>query len=188
MDPITLITLATSLVKATGLDRYIGNKLGGDKGADIAEKVVNVAQVVTGASDPDEALARINASAQYTQELRLRLLQMENEAAERELTDRADARAMQMAALAQDDKFSKRFVYLFAIAWSIFAMGYIVGITMFDIPQSNVRFADTILGFLLGTVISVIISFFFGSSRQSQSKDAAVEALSQHLTNKGYKV
>ena len=47
-----------------------------------------------------------------------------------------------------------------------------------EIPKENIRFADTILGFLLGTIISAIIQFFYGSSLGSKK---ATEA----LINKG---
>lgn len=45
---------------------------------------------------------------------------------------------------------------------------YVCAITWIPIPTDNIRFADTILGFLLGTVISTVVNFYFGSSvRQS---------------------
>jgi len=91
--------------------------------------------------------------------------------------DRANARSMQVAALRQNDLLSKRFVYYFAAFWSITAALYIAFITFGDIPESNVRFADTILGFILGTVIATIIQFFFGSSVGSKEKDSALEAM-----------
>jgi hypothetical protein len=91
--------------------------------------------------------------------------------------DRANARAMQVAALRQNDLLSKRFVYYFAAFWSVTAALYIAFITFGDIPESNVRFADTILGFILGTVIATIIQFFFGSSVGSKEKDNALEAM-----------
>lgn len=91
--------------------------------------------------------------------------------------DRANARNMQVEALRQDDLLSKRFVYYFAAFWSITAAIYIAFITFGDIPESNVRFADTILGFILGTVIATIIQFFFGSSVGSKEKDSALEAM-----------
>lgn len=78
------------------------------------------------------------------------------------------ARELQIAALQQNDNFSKRFVYYLSAFWSIFAVVYIVWITFFTIPADNVRFADTILGFLLGTVVSTIINFFLGSSASTQ--------------------
>lgn len=85
--------------------------------------------------------------------------------------DRANARAMQAAALQQNDLFSKRFVYYFAWFWAVIASTYVGFITFGDIPQANVRFADTILGFILGTVIATIVQFFFGSSLGSKEKD-----------------
>jgi hypothetical protein len=91
--------------------------------------------------------------------------------------DKANARAMQVAALQQDDKFSKRFVYYFATFWSVTAALYIAFITFGDIPEANIRFADTILGFILGTIIATIVQFFFGSSLTSKEKDSALDAL-----------
>lgn len=78
------------------------------------------------------------------------------------------ARIMQEAALQQNDVFSKRFVYYLSAFWSLFAVVYILWITFASIPEENVRFADTILGFLLGTVVSTIINFFLGSSASTQ--------------------
>lgn len=88
----------------------------------------------------------------------------------------ADARAMQVAALTQDDLFSKRFVMYLAIFWSVTAVSYIFFITFGSIPESNVRFADTILGFLLGTVVATIINFFLGSSASSKEKTEVLAA------------
>ena len=82
------------------------------------------------------------------------------------LDDKKDARNMQNTALNQDDVFSKRFVYYFAIGWSVFAMLFLCGITFMEIPESSTRFADTIVGFLLGTIVSTIIGFFYGSSEK----------------------
>ena len=80
------------------------------------------------------------------------------------LNDVHDARVMQIENLKQDDKFSKRFVYILASVWSLFAMIYITFITFGHIPEPNVGFADTILGFLLGTIVATIINFFLGTS------------------------
>lgn len=89
----------------------------------------------------------------------------------------ADARAMQVAALQQDDKFSKRFVMYLAVFWSLTAVTYIFCITFTQIPEINVRFADTILGFLLGTVVATILNFFLGSSASSKEKTEVLAGL-----------
>lgn len=88
----------------------------------------------------------------------------------------ADARAMQVAALNQDDRFSKRFVMYLATFWSFTAVVYIFLITFTNIPELNIRFADTILGFLLGTVVATILNFFLGSSAGSKEKTEALAA------------
>lgn len=76
----------------------------------------------------------------------------------------ANTRNMQIENLKQDDKFSKRFVYYFAIFWSTFSVVYLTGITFAEIPKENIRFADTIVGFLLGTIVATLIGFFYGNS------------------------
>jgi uncharacterized membrane protein YwzB len=91
--------------------------------------------------------------------------------------DRANARSMQVAALGQNDLFAKRFIYYFATFWSLSSALYIAFITFGEIPEANVRFADTILGFLLGTIVATIVQFFFGSSDSSKQKDGALEAM-----------
>lgn len=85
-----------------------------------------------------------------------------------------DARKMQTEALKSDDPLVRRFIYYYAMFWSLCAAAYIGFITFADIPKENVRFADTILGFMLGTVIATIIGFFYGSSKGSQDKTAAL--------------
>lgn len=94
------------------------------------------------------------------------------------LADTDSARKMQIAALQQDDIFSKRFVYYFSIAWSLFAMAFMGVVTLMDIPDKNASTVSTILGFLLGTAVASIFSFFLGTSRSSQNKDATIANLS----------
>ena len=90
------------------------------------------------------------------------------------MADTKDARNMQVQALKSDDPFVRRFIYYFAIFWSVMSAAYIGFITFGEIPERNVRFADTILGFVLGTLIATIVQFFYGSSKGSQDKTAAL--------------
>lgn len=94
------------------------------------------------------------------------------------LADVDSARKMQVAALQQDDLFAKRFVYWFSIAWSLFAMVFLLSTTFMDIPEKNIRTVDTVLGFLLGTAISSIFSYFLGTSYTSRRKDDTISQLS----------
>lgn len=102
--------------------------------------------------------------------LRERAMQHEEFMTEQANKNTADARAMQVAALNQADLFSKRFVMYLAMFWSVTAVLYIFLITFTVIPELNIRFADTILGFLLGTVVATILNFFLGSSASSKEK------------------
>jgi hypothetical protein len=117
--------------------------------------------------EPDmspEKIAELQSKAQEFEEFKIK--------ADNENT--ADARDMQKVALQQSDTFSKRFVYYLASFWSLAAVIYIGLITFMTIPDNNVRFADTVLGFLLGTAIATILNFFFGSSQSSKDKTEAM--------------
>lgn len=91
--------------------------------------------------------------------------------------DRDSARKMQIAALDPNntDKLSKRFIYYYTGFWSIASTLYIGFITFAKIPESNVRFADTILGFILGTAIASMFNYFYGSSSSSKNKDTTIQ-------------
>ena len=157
----TLIDLLKSY--APGLATMVAGPLGGAAVSMLASKfgvedtVAEVAKAIAG--DP--------AAAQKLQELELEYAKMD-------MANTADARDMQIAALQQEDVFSKRFIYYFAIAWSLFAMLYFSFATFGNISESGIRVADTILGVLIGTVITGFFNFFYGSSKGSKDKTDAM--------------
>lgn len=102
------------------------------------------------------------------------IIKLEKEAYYKDLES---ARNMQVAALQQDDLFSKRYVYYLATFWSIAGVALIFFLIFGNIPQENIRFADTILGFMLGTIVGQIITFFFGSSKGSSDKQKVIEQM-----------
>lgn len=142
----------------------------GDKAEEATEDVLSIAKKVVGVDDNEEALSTLKLDPELQLKFKMAVLDKKNELDKLYLEDRKDARKMQEEALNQDDIFSKRFIYYFAIGWSLFAMLYLAGITFITIPESSTRFSDTILGFLLGTIISGIIQFFYGSSVGSKHK------------------
>lgn len=103
--------------------------------------------------------------------LRERAMQHAEFMVEQEVKDKANARLMATEAMKSNDPFIRRFTYFFITVWSIFAMTYTSFITFSPIPVENTRFADTILGFMLGTVMASMFSFLLGSSFGSRLKD-----------------
>jgi hypothetical protein len=91
--------------------------------------------------------------------------------AEIDLKNMQGARAMQEKAMDSDDPLVRRFVYYFVSFWSVLSATYIGFITFGEIPESNIRFADTILGFVLGTMVASMFQFLLGSSLGSRKKD-----------------
>ncbi len=103
-------------------------------------------------------------------EIKLRSMQHEEFKIEQDNKNTADARNMQNIASQQDDIFTKRFSLYFASFWSLAAVVFIFAVSFGTIDPVSVRFIDTVLGFLLGTVVSTIINFFYGSSHSSKLK------------------
>lgn len=111
-----------------------------------------------------------------------KMREMEIEEEQIHQADRGSAREMQKAALMQEDKFSKRFIYIYSILVTSFTFGYILLITLAKIEKENMRIVDTVLGFLLGVSVSAIIQFFFGSSKGSSDKQQQISALTEQIT------
>jgi hypothetical protein len=184
MDPFTIITAATAVAKATGLSGWLGDKLGGKNGVKVAEQVMDIASAVTGGGTPDDIVASLNGNAELRFKLQERIMDQALEFERLHYADLANARQMQVAALQQEDTFSKRFVYYFASFWSLASVLYIGFITFGTIPDANVRFADTCLGFVLGTLVASIVSYFFGSNRGSEAKNTTIAELAKKVTEK----
>lgn len=144
-----------------------------DNGEDLVKKGI---KKVTGI-DLNEKKELSPEDIKAIKDAEIKLKDLNYKELELEAKDRDSARQMQIAALNQEDKFSKRFVYYYASAITGISFLYIFWITFGTIPESNIRFADTILGFLLGVGLSNIIVYFFGSSKGSKDKtDALMQA------------
>jgi hypothetical protein len=88
--------------------------------------------------------------------------------------DRNKAREMQIAALNQNDLFSKRYVYYLAsfIVFSATAFG--IGLFFWTVPEENKRLVEMFSDIYLFGGALVVINFFFGSSKSSHDKDDAI--------------
>ena len=160
-----LVSLLKSV--APGLATAVVGPLGGMAVKMIAEKlgVENTVEAVTQAVQADPEAAQ-------------KLAEIDLKQFEAEARDRDSARQMQTVALQQEDKFAKHFIYWYAWFWSVGTTIYFFSVTFLEMPAGGRDFANIILGFLLGTAVATIISFFYGSSKSSKDKtDAMVKEL-----------
>ena len=158
-----------SLLKgvAPALATAVAGPLGGAAVSAIASKF--------GVTDSVEAVAKAIAGDPQAAQ---KLTDLELEYAKLDAADRDSARKMQIVALQQENWFAKNFLYLFTSLWSLFAMIYFSFVTFGTIADSGIRMADTILGVLIGTVLTGFFNFFFGSSKGSKDKtDALVKGM-----------
>lgn len=154
----------------------IGKMTGSAAAENVAAHVVGIAQSITGAPTAEAALEVLKADPAKVLEFQLAIAQNEKEIEMAYLLDTQNARGMQAAALAQDDLFSKRFVYVFAAAWSAFSMLYFAAVTFAEVPAEGQRIADTILGVLIGQVLGGMFSYFYGSTKGSAEKTRLLAA------------
>lgn len=86
----------------------------------------------------------------------------------------------------EHDDDQKNFLYRFAYIWSFFTMLYLSVTTLLPVPDKNQHIVDTVVGFLLGTIIAGFIGYFYGSSHSSKSKDDTIkEVVEDNLAKRG---
>ena len=145
---------------APGLATALGGPMAGMAVKMMADKL--------GVAPTEQAVA--DHLTQHPEHL-VRLQEIDLEKLKADHANTADARAMQKAAMASGDKWLARFVPILSSFWSVVATTYIFAVTFMEIPEANQRFADTVLGFMLATVVATILNFFLGSSDGSKKKD-----------------
>lgn len=168
---IPILASVVSMLAGKGLDLISSAINGGaDKAVEFIEEKTGIK--MDGSKLNDEQIAKLR-ELEVSSKIELEKLALENKKEDNRSSEAAmsiqageydSARNMQVENLKQDDTFSKRFIYYFAIFWSVFAVLYLTGITFLEIPKENVRFADTTVGFLLGTIVATLIGFFYGNS------------------------
>lgn len=134
-----------------------------------------------------EAAEGIGEAAEKVGEAGDKLFTSKEELRTLENADRANARALQQAAYQQDDKFTKRASYYMAFFWSFVAALYIFLASFIPVADANQQIVNTTLGFLLGTIVGTIITFYYGSSVGSQIKTQQTEGFMKRIFNKNEK-
>ena len=199
--PIPLIAAALSAIAPQlaqrGLDLLSGIFRGAvDKGAD---QVADMIKNKTGIDVHDVAENKLT-DEQWT---RLKQFELENQAQLLEFRKAAAAQELEMERLRVEDTKSardtqgnrdknedgmvRRFTYYYAYLITgltflfIFVAILVPAIPSIKLPVESWRIIDTVMGFLLGTGLSAIIQFFYGSSKGSQDKNDRLKELTDQL-------
>ena len=95
------------------------------------------------------------------------------------LSDIANARAMNIKSLDNQDKFIRRFPYYLAAGVLLCIFGLFLFIITGEVTTQNEAIVYTILGTLSGAAIS-ILSFFYGTTRGAESKNETIKTLAKN--------
>ena len=167
MDPIT-IALGLAQIAPT-LMRFFGV---GDKPVAIAEKAVEIAQVVTGQPTGEAALAALQADSTKAHEFRLAVLKADGDLEAAYLADRRDARTRDVEVRKLTGGSNTRAdVMIWGAVLGLIACLLVLAFFKQSIPGEVVGIVSTIAG-IFGACLRDAFQFEFGSSRGSREKDA----------------
>lgn len=175
MDPLTI---ALGLAQfAPSLLRYFGV---GEKSATIAEKVIDLAQSVTGKESGQSALAALQADPKLAQEFNLAVLNADTELEQAYLADRKDARARDVV-LRQAGFANKRADWM-VVGDVIGLVVCLVVLALFrkEMPGEVVSLLSTVAS-IFGLCLRDAHQFEFGSSRGSREKDARLHGIAKEV-------
>lgn len=170
MDPIT-----TAMALAQFAPQVIRWITGSDKAAEAADKVVSIAEAVTGKGGMD-AVDALRADPTMVLQFRTSLLQVEADLDKAYLADRADARARDVA-LAQAGRNNRRAdVMIIGAVIGLLACLFVLVRFQGQVPGEVVGIVSTVAG-LFGACLRDAFQYEFGSSRGSADKSALIEKL-----------
>lgn len=174
-----ILTAALSLAHFAPL---IARWLGGSDAPTVATKVVEIAQKITGTSEPLQAIQRLEEDANLVKDFQRVLSQQEAEMEIAYLKDRQDARLRDMS-LAHAGRLNRRAdIMVIAAAVGLILCLAFLGYYSTQLPGEAVGIISTIAG-IFGACLKDAYTFEFGSSRGSKEKDSTVATL---LERKGW--
>lgn len=173
MDPLTLTAIKLAASFAPSIIGYFK----GDNAADVASKVIAVAQTVTGTVTPDAAVAALNEDPALAREFQLKVMQQEAVFEQMYLTDVQSARTRDVE-LAKAGMKNTRANVLAATAMVLVLVGLAVVVWTSGMDDFAKASVSLIIGRSLGWVEQVF-SYEFGSTRSSATKDATISNLTK---------
>lgn len=170
-----LIPIALQLAQyAPSLMRFFGAN---DSNVNTAQKVVSIAQTVTGAGSPEDAINMLQMDQAKRYEFNLKVLENEIALRESHRKDVESARNRDMLFIQKGSR-NYRADFMFFLAVLV-----IIGIAAAiwnspDLNEYTKGIATLILGRFLG-YLDNIYNFEFGSTRSSKTKDSTIEQLTK---------
>lgn len=176
MAPLIPIALEIASQFAPGLIKAM---TGSNKAADVAGKVVDIAQTVTGTNTLEAAKEVLKADPAKLLEFQQHAADIELEAEKQRYADISDARKRDTEIRKQTGGQNHRADYMVALD-VIGLIACLVVLCFFrkDIPAEAVGLISTIAA-TFGLCLRDAHQFEFGSSRSSQAKDATISNLSK---------
>lgn len=167
MEPISTIMALAQF--APSILRFFGV---GEKPVAIAEQVVGIAQTVTGAKTPQEAVEALRKNADLAQQFNLAVLAADAEFEKAVMADRQDARSRDVEIRKVTGGTNRR-ADVMVIGAVVGLISCLLVLVLFrkDIPGEVVGIVSTVAA-IFGTCLKDAFSFEFGSSRGSKEKDA----------------
>lgn len=166
-----IVALATALLQfAPSIAKMFGAS---EPTVEVAGKIAGVAQAVTGATTPEEALTRLQQDADKQREFRLAMEQQENDLTKAYLSDTQNARARDVE-LAKAGFKNIRSNVLIAIAFCIVILSITVVVWMTEANDFVKGSITLLLGQSLGW-INQAFNFEFGTTRGESKKDDTIK-------------
>ena len=156
-------------------------------GAIFKDLADGIAQFVNTPGDKEKALEFIKTKEAEAQVESNRHDEVVAGAAQKELdsqlADMNSARNMQIAALNQDDKFAKRFIYYLAALVITIVVAFDFCLFFIKYPPENKEMINMIAGILNSTALVMVLGFFFGSSKGSGDKSVAMDKMMDKISS-----
>lgn len=144
----------------------------------VKEALSPVKDIVLGLTvDPDKKIEATEALDKAQKDFDAKIIEIAAQVETKYLDDVDSARKLQVAALGQDDRFAKRFIYY--LATFVVLLVFVFDIMMFFVhyPADNRDMINQVSGILNATALVMVLGFFFGSSMGSKKAGEALQQI-----------
>lgn len=172
MDPITIALMLASKF-APDIIQYFTNS---DTAGEVAGKVIDIAQTVTGKVTPKDAVAALQGDPALALQFKTAVMANDADLEKAYLADRQDARKRDVALVQAGHHNLRADLMVLAVTVGLVACLLVLVQYKDAIPGEVVGILSTISG-IFGACLKDAFQFEFGSSRSSKDKDEAIRRL-----------